>query len=285
MPDSGRLSIVGTGIRPGGQLTTEARHLIAAADQVLTVVDGLALNVLKAINPATESMQDCYAVGRQRDDSYAEMVSRLLAPLSQGKHVCGAFYGHPGVFVWPAQEAIRQARAAGHSANLYPGISAEDCLFADLGVDPAVHGCQSYEASDFLLYPRKIDPTAALILWQPAALGDHSRSTFKTDPAWVQVLADVLQADYPADHPVIIYEAATFPLEPPQIESVPLTQLHQARLSQLSTLYLAPKGPPRLSKDRLIRLGLKPEDLSLAEFQSARVKHQWTFQTGNRRSG
>lgn len=270
MPGSGRLSIVGTGIRPGGQLTTEARHLIAAADRVLTVVDGLALHVLKKINPATESMQDCYAVGRQRDDSYADMVSRLLAPLSQGKHVCGAFYGHPGVFVWPAQEAIRQARAAGHSANLYPGISAEDCLFADLGVDPAVNGCQSYEASDFLLYPRRIDPTAALILWQPAALGDHSRSTFKTDPAWVQVLTEVLRADYPADHPVVIYEAATFPLEPPRVESVPLEHLHQARFSQLSTLYLKPAGPPLLSQQRLARLGLAEEDLTPGAFQLAR---------------
>jgi hypothetical protein len=33
---------------------------------------------------------------------------------------------------------------------MLPGISAEDCLFADLGIDPGIYGCQSYEATDFL---------------------------------------------------------------------------------------------------------------------------------------
>jgi len=31
---------------------------------------------------------------------------------------------------------------------MLPGISAEDCLVADLGIDPASSGCQSYEAND-----------------------------------------------------------------------------------------------------------------------------------------
>jgi hypothetical protein len=35
---------------------------------------------------------------------------------------------------------------------MLPAISAEDCLFADLGVDPADHGCPSYEATDFLVH-------------------------------------------------------------------------------------------------------------------------------------
>jgi hypothetical protein len=34
---------------------------------------------------------------------------------------------------------------------MLPAVSAEDCLFADLGVDPGAAGCQSHEAADFLI--------------------------------------------------------------------------------------------------------------------------------------
>jgi uncharacterized protein YabN with tetrapyrrole methylase and pyrophosphatase domain len=270
MATTGRLDVVGTGIRPGGHLTLEARHLIVGADRVLALADGLTLAAIEMLNPATANLRDCYVRGRQRDDSYAEMVDRLIAPLPDGHSVCAVFYGHPGVFVWPAHEAIRQARAAGYPACMYPGISAEDCLFADLGLDPAVHGCQSFEATDFLLYARRFDPTAALILWQPAALGDISRASFKTDPQWVRVLAEVLMNDYPADHPVVIYEAAAFPLAEPRIETVALAELDRAAFSQVSTLYLAPLGPPTLSPDRLRRLGIAPGQLAEAAFRRHR---------------
>jgi uncharacterized protein YabN with tetrapyrrole methylase and pyrophosphatase domain len=266
----GRLSLVGSGIRLAGQLTVETRHLIEDADHVLCVVDALTLDHLRAINPRTRSMQDCYAVGRVRDDSYAEMVDRLLAPLASGDHVVGVFYGHPGVFVWPAHEALRRARAAGHQATMYPGISAEDCLIADLGLDPAVQGCQSFEASDFLLYPRRIDPSALLILWQPVILGDIRRSSFDTDPAWVRVLAEVLAEDYPDDHPVTIYEAATLPLAEPRIERVPLNRLHRVTFTQQSTLVLTPVGPPPISFERLARLGVSEDALEKASFQRFR---------------
>lgn len=270
MAPAGRLDIVGTGIRPGGHLTLEARHLIRGADQVLCLVNGLTLAALRDLNPKLMSLADCYARGRQRDHSYTEMVASLLAPLAEGQAVCGVFYGHPGVFVWPAHEAIRQARAAGYPARMYPGISAEDCLFADLGLDPAVHGCQSFEASDFLLHARRFDPTAAMILWQPAALGDVSRSSFQTDPAWVRVLAEVLIEHYPAGHPVVVYEAASFPLAEPRIETIRLETLHRASFSPVSTLYLAPVGPPALSPERLTRLGISADQLTLGAFQRFR---------------
>lgn len=271
-PAAGRLSVVGTGIRPGGQMTVETRALITAADRALAVVDGLAFEVLRKLNPGVESLQHCYARGRQRDESYAEMIDRMLAPLARGLHVCCAFYGHAGVFVWPAHEAIRRARAAGHAAMMYPAVSAEDCLFADLGVDPAVSGCQSYEAGDFLLYPRRIDSTSALVLWQPAALGDLTRSTFETDPRWVEALARVLGQDYPGDHPVTIYEAAVFPLDPPRIEVIALERLHEAEFSQCSTLYLQPRSAPRLCSQRLALVGVTAGDVRTGAFQMHRER-------------
>ena len=55
------------------------------------------------------------------------------------------------------------------------GISAEACLFADLGLDPGTTGCQSYEATAFLARTPPVDTEAVLVLWQVSVLGraDH----------------------------------------------------------------------------------------------------------------
>jgi len=38
---------------------------------------------------------------------------------------------------------------------MLPGISAEECLFADRGIDPAQTGACSFEATDFLVHHRQ----------------------------------------------------------------------------------------------------------------------------------
>lgn len=263
--------MVGTGIRLAGQLTLETQHLVRHADRVFAVLaDPLSLDVLKKLNPHVTSMQLHYTEGRSRDDTYERMVESVLAPVRAGEHVCAAFYGHPGVFVWPAHEAVRRARREGFEATLYPGVSAEDCLVADLGIDPGVSGLQTYEAADFLVHPRIFEPRTPLVLWQLAALGDRSRSTFRTDPAWVRALAQVLAEDYPDDHSVTVYEAAIGPFDDTRIETVPLNRLHDLEFTQASTLYVPPIGAPEADHDRLRRLGLDPTGLAEASFQNYR---------------
>jgi hypothetical protein len=63
----------------------------------------------------------------------------MLRYVRAGHNVIGIFYGHPGVFVSPAHRAIAIAREEGFKAKMLLGISAEDVLFTDLGVDPAVN--------------------------------------------------------------------------------------------------------------------------------------------------
>ncbi len=268
---AGRLSVVGTGIRLAGQLTIETRHLVRQADRVFAVMaDPFSLGVLRDLNVNAASLQVHYAKGRARDESYERMVETVLDPVRDGEHVCAAFYGHPGVFVWPAHEAIRRARAEGFEATMYPGVSADDCLIADLGIDPGVSGLQTYEAADFLVHPRTIDPRTPLVLWQLAVLGDLSRSTFETDPAWVRALAQVLAEDYPDDHAVTVYEAAVGPFDDTRIEIVPLKRLHELEFTQASTLFVPPTGVPQPDEDRLRRLGLDPTGRAEAAFQKHR---------------
>ena len=111
------------------------------------------------------------------------MTEAILEPVRAGKRVCAAFYGHPGVFVLPSHEAVSRARAEGFDASMQPGVSAEDCLVADLGVDPGVNGLQSYEAGDFLRRRPATEPTTALVLWQIGVVGARTHTANVAAPA------------------------------------------------------------------------------------------------------
>ena len=99
---------------------------------------------------------------------------------------------------------------------------------------------QSMETTQFMVYARKTDPTSLLILWQPGLAGELSLKRFETTPDKLQVLVDKLARDYPLDHPVILYEAATNPLEKTRMDTVLLRDLPAASLRQATTLAATP---------------------------------------------
>jgi uncharacterized protein YabN with tetrapyrrole methylase and pyrophosphatase domain len=243
----GSLVVVGTGIRTVGHLTMEAVAWIKQADKVLYVVgDPVAEAMLKELNPGgAESLTVMYAEGKQRIETYNEMVERTLACIRAGMLTCMACYGHPGVFVYPSHESIRRARAEGYSARMLPGISSEDCLFADLGVDPGIGGCQSYEATDFLLNGRVIDPSSSVILWQIGVVGDATFKAAGYDLSAMPLLVERLLAIYPASHPMYLYEAAVFHGCDPIIRPITAVELANGPLSAGNTLYIPPAYPTR----------------------------------------
>jgi uncharacterized protein YabN with tetrapyrrole methylase and pyrophosphatase domain len=240
---AGSLSVVGTGIELGSHLTAEARSVIERADLVLCVVgEPAALAWLEGLNPRTRSLHGLYEVGRLRTEVYAAIVDAVLEPVREGLDVCLALYGHPGVFVAPSHDAIDRARSEGFPTRLLPGISAEDCLFADLGIDPGSSGWQSYEATAFLAGGRRADPTAALVLWQVGVVGDDRVTRGSSNLALPQ-LVDALRRTYPADHAVVVYEASPYPGFGPLIRRVPLGELSGEHVTALSTLYVSPFQP------------------------------------------
>ena len=170
-PAPGSLVVVGTGIG-FARITLEARAAIAAAEDVLYLVpDAVSDAALLELSPQARSLAGLYEEGVSRRVAYEHMVEAILTPVRAGRRVCAAFYGHPGVFVLPSHEAIRRARAEGFAAEMLPGVSAEDCLVADLGVDPAASGWQSYEATKFLERRPAVETGAALVLWQIGVVG------------------------------------------------------------------------------------------------------------------
>ena len=140
------------------------------------------------------------------------------------------------------------ARAEGYPANMEPGISAEDCLYADLGIDPGRFGCQHYEANQLVFCETRINPCAHLVLWQAGLVGDFSGKRFSTGPEYRQVLVDVLSQDYPLDHEVIIYRGATLPIEEPRIRRVQLRDLPATAMTSEETVVLPPASPPRSNR-------------------------------------
>jgi uncharacterized protein YabN with tetrapyrrole methylase and pyrophosphatase domain len=259
----GALIIVGTGIQATGQITIEARNCIEQADKVLYfVTEPIAKRYLVSLNSTAESLEHFYEEGKNRFVTYMEMVDRILDEVRKGLNVCVAFYGHPAVFAIPSHEAIKRARREGFYTRMLPGISAQDCLFADIGLDPALPGYQSFDATDFLIRRRRVDTGCSLVLWQIGLIGGTPYQSTKYSPKHLDVLADYLGQLYGPDHEVIIYEAPIYPMFDPVTQLVPVSVLPQAKVSPISTLYVPPNNTNTpLDKDMLQRLGMDEQNI------------------------
>lgn len=266
MSHPGSLVCVGLGMMLGAHVSPRSRAHIEQADVVFAAVsDPLVELWLQQMHSDVRSLQGCYGAGKSRHDTYAEMVEAMLAQVRAGRRVCGVFYGHPGVFAQAPHRAIAQAKLEGFQAHMEPGISAEDCLYADLGIDPGTYGCQHYEASQFMFYRRGVDPSAYLVLWQVGHAGDRSVSRTITGPAYRRLLVELLTEDYPLDHGVIAYEAATLPISTPRTEGMPLSAIVDADLRLQTTLVIPPARPLQRNQAMLDRIAALDSEVARGE--------------------
>lgn len=258
----GVLAVVGTGIQAGRQLTKEALARLQSADVIMYCVsEPLTRDWLLDMRPDAEDLSRFYADGKDRRITYEEMVEAMLAPVRRGKTVVVAFYGHPGVFVSPSHQAVERARMEGHRAVMQPGISAEACLYADLGIDPAEHGCLSFEASEWLVFGHKLDPSCAVILWQVDCVGDASYQSAGYVGEHAPLLVESLLRYYDADHVGYLYHAPMLPIGRPKIWPVKIGALHETlrRYKTAGTLFIPPAVEPSIDLEMARRLGI-PED-------------------------
>jgi precorrin-6B methylase 1 len=243
--NKGSLVVVGTGISVSGQMTLVTKNHIKQADIVYVVVPNKpGLEFVRSLNPNTHSLTDLYEENKPRELIYKEMMQEIVQKVEEGSKVCAAFYGHPGVFVDPSHAAIEYLRERGFNVSMEPGISADACLIADLGIDPAAYGCQSYEATQFLLRQYPINPYMTQIIWQAYSVGEfRSSTTFNNHEAFT-LLIDKLLNYYPSCHTVIIYEAKTSHFFKTQIEYCTLGTISKEKLSPVSTLVVPSLGLP-----------------------------------------
>lgn len=240
---AGQLVCVGTGMRMAGQLTPISKSYIETFDVVIAAVPNIFTRqwlqeIAKDFICLNGHYEETKIEGKTRRDTYRRMADTILTEVRAGKRVCAAFYGHPGIFACISHMAIADARKEGFSAHMEPGISALDCLVADLGMDPGTRGMQSMEATQFMIYQRTIDPSAMFIVWQIGIAGDLTMKRFDTEPAHLQIITDKLAKTYSLDHEVILYEAATHPLEQIRADRIKLRDLPRTPLKQYTTLVI-----------------------------------------------
>lgn len=257
-PHKGRLVIVGCGIKLVAHMTQEAKAYVEKSQTCFYLVNDPAIEQwLLMLNPNAISLQYLYSGADLRVNIYKNIAEKILNHVRNNEEVCVVFYGHPGIFVLPSSYAINQAKKEGYYAKILPGISAEDCLFSDLGFDPGQYGCQSFEATDFLIYQRQYDPRSHLILWQIGGIGNlYLKDNREQQKNNLRILMEHLNINYHKDHEVFLYEAALYPGFDPVINKIPLKNLPQSNFSRISTLYVPPLNQQKIDRQMVEKLGV-----------------------------
>jgi len=227
----GRLVIVGTGIAAISQMTTETLAYIRHADIVFYhATNGVTATEIRRLNSNAVDLYEYYGEDKKRRITYIQMAELMLREVRSGLDVVGIFHGHPGYFVSPARRALAIAENEGYETALCPAVSAPDCLFADLRVDPGVFGCQILMASKALEKDCILATSGHVVFLQVSAVGDSgfSFSGYKsaTLGRFIRLLIDI----YGAEQESVYYMASVLPAFAPEI-----------RVRKLAD-YLSPEG-------------------------------------------
>jgi len=177
-----------------------------------------------------------------------------LAALEEGVPACVAYSGHPATFRRAAHELMAAASLRGFPARMLPAIWLEDCLCADLELDP-LEGWQAFEAANFLLHQRKWSPDRALVLWRLDHIWERDAIHVPWRTRCLKLLAEHLAAAYGREHRVVLYT----PGKPTW--TIWLRELHNA--SPAEVLYVPPRGgdwfrPPAGRQLTVIGTGMEP---------------------------
>ena len=174
---------------------------------------------------------------------------------------------------------------------MLPGISALDCLFADLGIDQSTTSLQSIGATDLLLRHRQIQTDSHVILWQIGFIGNATIVFGKSTNPYLPVLVDYLLRYYPPEHELTIYEAPQYAIAAARKEKIPLRNLASAQLTSGSTLYIPPATKTEVDRDIASRLGFdvlerRPEIVAASFNASSSDQPSWSdrSQLGSRSS-
>jgi len=253
-----KLFIIGTGIKFLAHLTHETQQVLKQCDTVLHLVNEPAIKEHIEINyQHTVSLDDIYYQHQYRATAYEAIKEKVkLIAKSQGT-TAFVTYGHPLFFSNAAENIANELGDEGIDVQVLPGISAIDCLFSDLKLDPSQHGCQFYDTTEFLLYNHNVQPQSHLILLQVGVIGEQAPvSTDNTGGEYLEVLQKRLMTSYPENHQVTIYEASQYPYIQSGITTTTLEKLSSTQIPRLATLYIPPCQKKTIDRDMLNQLNL-----------------------------
>ena len=252
-----KLIVVGSGIKSIAHLSEETKKVIQNSDKVLYLVNEDNLKEwLQASAKDAESLDKIYFSSPKRIDAYRAITDHIVKTYSEVTNLCVVFYGHPTVFADSALDAVKQIKEQGGNAVVLPAISAQDCLYSDLEIDPGNQGCFSIEATELVLFERNIDIYSHVLLWQVANFGrvDTNKSNK------LSVLIDYLCSFYQPDKLLCLYEAPSLPTQPARIEWIKLINLNSSELNATTTIYIPPLNQKIINIESLKKLGLSLDD-------------------------
>ncbi len=220
----GSLVVVSVGVMAVNHVTVEAQGWIKHADKVFCWgVDPVTERWIARLNENIQSLESAKALGKQ-----------ALELVRAGLTVCAVHAGDTATW----REDIRMCRAQGLRTVIVPGISMEDCLFSDLGIDLGRDGVQIYGATEFLTQRRVPVVSAGLVLRLAGCTGDPAYGA--CDPSLVEVLAEQYGREYEA----ILYEPALYAVCEPLIRRCRIGDLARAAVTAHTSLFVPPKEPP-----------------------------------------
>lgn len=250
------MALVGSGIKSISHFTTEFKTYTINADKVLYLVnEPITKQWIEKYSKSCESLDTLYFSENDRQIAYNKIKDKIISEFKSQDFLTVILYGHPTFFADPGLQAITEARNLSIETVILPGISAENCLYADLAIDPGLYGCFHVEATELLLYDKTIDPTAHLCIWQPGVIGNRSAPQKDQKGKHLDLLKNKLLNYYPSSHAVILYEASIYPGIEPLIHTFLLEQIEEQNISTLSTLYIPPINQRKANKYIVEQLG------------------------------
>jgi Tetrapyrrole (Corrin/Porphyrin) Methylases len=242
----GRLTIVGTGITAVAHMSAETIGCITNADIVFYhATNGVTATQIQKLSRRSVDLYEYYGNDKPRRVTYVQMAELMLRKVRQGLNVVGVFHGHPGNFVSPARRALAVAGAEGYETALLPAISAPDCLFADLRVDPGVYGCQILMASRVFASDAIVATSGHVVFLQVSAVGDSGFSFAGYKNAKLAGFFERLIEVYGEDHDAVYYMAPVFPGLAPEIAPRRLAEYRSPAVQSTvgaGMLYVPPSG-------------------------------------------
>ncbi len=221
------IHVVGLGIEPGAHLTAGTDRLLRTVARVLYLDAGVATQeLLEARCANVEALYTrAYEERGSRLGAYHRVAVEVLAAALEEAPVAFATQGHPSVFCYPPLLIRDAARLLGLRVAIHPAIGALDCLFAELGLDPSVHGLQSYEATDLLLRRRVLQPDVPLVLWQAGTVETRLHTRRVSAPGRFDRLKAWLLHFYPPSQEVVAFFSSPHPLVPTSVQRFPLAEM------------------------------------------------------------
>jgi tetrapyrrole methylase family protein/MazG family protein len=257
---SKKLVLIGSGIKAISHLTIEAQAYIKQADCVLYLVNEPIIEKwLIKYGKKCISLENSYFLYEKRSESYKKIADEILNYTDQYNFISIVMYGHPTIFSTPGLDAIERAKKRNIETVVLPGISAEDCLFSDLEVDPSQNGCLSVEAMSFLIFDGMVDKHYDLVIWQLGMVG-NIKPVIKNVKDGVLLIQEKLLKTYTPQHQAILYEAALYPGIKPKIMKFPIELLINQNISSISTLYIPGEKNRSFNEKILLKLNLKIEE-------------------------